>query len=55
MYIVIEKEGRSCIWHSVEDKYYYPGDEIDLSHLTPEQISQLIEAGEVSPTGGLYG
>ena len=55
MYIVKEKKGRDAIWHSVEEKYYYPNEEIDLSHLTQEQILALIEAGEVEPVGGLHG
>lgn len=35
------------ILHSREQKYYYGGEEIDLSHLSPEQIKILLDAGVI--------
>lgn len=38
------------VWHSKEEKYYFKGESIDLSHLKSEQIAQLIEARVIEKT-----
>lgn len=35
------------VLHSKEQKHYYEGQEIDLSHLSDEQIRILLEAGVI--------
>jgi hypothetical protein len=51
IYIVLEKPGRACITHSKDGKDYYPGDAIDLSHLSKEQIDWFVKNGHVKPEG----
>lgn len=37
-------------WHSKEDKYYYEGDIIPLSHLNDSEIANLIRIGVIVET-----
>jgi hypothetical protein len=37
------------IWHTKDNKYYEPGDVVDLSHLDGFGIAALLEAGAVEP------
>ena len=50
-YIVLENPGRACISNSNDGKDYYPGETIDLSHLTKEQIDWFVKNGHVKPEG----
>ena len=36
------------IWHSMEDRYYYAGELIDLSHLDEKNINVLMASGLIA-------
>ncbi len=36
------------LWHSKEQKEYSPGQSVNLNHLEPEVIKQLIEQGAIA-------
>ncbi len=36
------------LWHSKEQKEYAPGQSVNLNHLEPEVIKQLIEQGAIA-------
>ncbi len=42
-------EGRTA-WHSKEEKYYYEGEVIPLSHLNDSEIARLIQIGLIVET-----
>lgn len=37
----------SQIWHTKENKYYEPGEVVDLSHLDGMSIAALLQAGAI--------
>ncbi len=37
----------TLLWHTGAGVYVHPGEQVDLSHLTPEEIEQLVELGAV--------
>ena len=39
----------SRMWHSVENKYYEPGETIDLSHLDGIGLAAVLASGAVEP------
>lgn len=47
VYTVLEKKGRHCLTSRKDNKDYYPGEAIDLSHLSKPEIELLITTGEV--------
>ena len=48
LYVVLEKTGRDCIWSQKYEKNFFPGETIDLSHATSEQIAALVAAKEIA-------
>jgi hypothetical protein len=36
------------LWHRISRKDFQPGEEIDLSHLTPEEIESLKAGGHIT-------
>lgn len=39
------------LWHSEEQRYIEPGEEVNLSHLGPGLVDLLLALGGVSATG----
>lgn len=35
------------VWHSKEEKHYYADEMIDLSHLTPQAVAEVLASGAV--------
>jgi len=38
---------KTSLWHTKDEQYIQPGETVDLSHLTKEQVQSLVEMGAI--------